>query len=267
MVREAFVEGGGRPTRYLEAGAGWPVVLVHAFPMNADMWRPQLERVPDGWRYIAPDLPGFGKSDSVAPPTTVDAMAQSVAAVMDDLGIDPAVIGGLSMGGYVTFALYRRQPERFTAMILADTRPQADTEEGREGRRKMIGVLKDGGVRAVADQMVPKLLGETSRRDRPDVVREARRIAEANAPGAVAAALEAMMTRPDSTGLLPRISCPVLIAVGDEDVITPMAEAESMQRALGRSRLVVLPGAGHLSNMETPDAFSDALADFVASNL
>lgn len=266
MIREAVATIGGRRSRYLEAGAGWPVVLLHAFPLNADMWRPQLERVPDGWRYVAPDLRGFGPGAEAADgPASMADLAADVAALLDRLAIDAAVIGGLSMGGYVTLALCRAAPERFTGIMLADTRPQADTEDGRAGRRKMLDLLRDGGPAAVVDQMLPKLLGDTSRRERPAVEAEVRRIATANSPSAIAGAIHAMMGRPDSTDLLATMSCPALVVVGEEDTITPPADAEATQRLLPRSRLVVLPQAGHLSNLETPDAFASALADFTSS--
>ena len=268
MVREKGVTIGGRRTRYLEAGSGWPVVLIHAFPLNADMWRPQLERVPDGSRYIAPDLRGFGPDgEDPAGSVTMEALAGDVVALLDALEIEQAAIGGLSMGGYVALALFRAAAERCGALILADTRPQADTEDGRDGRRKMLALVRDGGSSAVVEEMLPKLLGETSRAGRPELQAEVRRIAVMNSRAAIAGAIEAMMTRADSTDLLPQVSRPALVIVGEEDVITPPADAEAMQRLLPRSRLVTLAGAGHLSNLEVPDAFASALADFSTSNM
>src|SRR5262249_17852362 len=150
MIRESRANVDGRTIRYLEAGSGWPVVLIHAFPLNADMWRPQLERVPEGGLFIAPDMRGFGPN--ALPPggkTTIDQMAEDVGRVLDHLTIDSAVIGGLSMGGYITLALFRRAPERFSGMILADTKAQKDTPEGLEGRRQMIDLARAHGARAV----------------------------------------------------------------------------------------------------------------------
>lgn len=255
--------------RYLEAGSGWPVMLIHAFPLNADMWRPQLERVPEGWRFIAPDLRGFGPDAKQPGPgrTTLDDMAADVGLLLDHLGVDPAVIGGLSMGGYVTFALFRQAPERFSGMILADTKAKADTPEGLEARRKMIEVARTHGAAAVADAMLPKLLGATTRAERPALAPQVRGMIERTPVDGIISAIEAMMARPDSTGDLTRTSCPTLVVVGDEDELTPIADAEAMHEQLVRSRLVVLPLAGHLSNLESPDGFALALSDFLSSNL
>lgn len=243
--------------RVLEAGTGWPVVLLHAFPMSADMWRPQLERAPAGWRFVAPDMSG----------TTMDAMAVGVLRLLDGLDIERAVIGGLSMGGYVTFAAYRLAPERFSGMVLANTRAAADTPQGREGRQKMIALAREQGAPAIAAEMLPKLLGPTTRAERPDVQATVRAIAESRTPDAIADALGAMMERPDSTAGLERISSATLVIAGEEDTLIPLKEVEAMQRRIPRSRLVVLHRAGHLSNLETPDEFSRALADFLTSNM
>jgi len=268
MIRESRANVDGRTIRYLDAGSGWPVVLLHAFPLNADMWRPQLERVPEGWRFIAPDLRGFGP-DAAPPsgPATLDHMAAEVVLLLDRLEIDPAVIGGLSMGGYLTFALFRRAPERFSGMILADTKAQKDTPEGLDGRRQMIDLARTRGASAVADSMLPKLLGSSATRRRPGLADTVRSMIEDAPVPAIVGAVEAMMIRPDSRPELSRISCPTLVIVGEEDVITPVRDAADMQNQIGRSRLVILPEAGHLSNLEAPDGFALAMSDFLASNL
>jgi 3-oxoadipate enol-lactonase len=241
---------------WLDAGAGWPVVLLHAFPLSADMWRPQLDRIPDGWRVIAPNYLSPGA-------VAMDDYAEDVLGLLDGLEIDDAVIGGLSMGGYVTFAMFRKEPSRFTGMILADTRSQADTAQTREGRVRLREVLAKEGPRGVADQMLPKLLCQSA----GDVARDARAMIESAAPDAIDAAIGALMTRPDSTPGLAAISCSTLVVVGDQDAITPVAEAEAMQRAIPRSALCVIPDAGHLSSLEQPEAFSRALGDFLLAHL
>jgi pimeloyl-ACP methyl ester carboxylesterase len=152
-------------------------------------------------------------------------------------------------------------------MILADTRPQVDTPQARAGRARLRDVLAKEGPRGVADQMLPKLLAEASRREGNDALREARTMIEGAEPAAIDAAIGAMIGRPDSTLLLPRISCATLVVVGEYDKITPAAEAAAMQRAIPRSTLTVIPGAGHLSNLEQPEAFSRALGDFLLAHL
>jgi pimeloyl-ACP methyl ester carboxylesterase len=267
MIREARARVGGRDVRYLEAGAGWPVLLIHAFPVTADMWRPQLERVPEGWRFVAPDVRGFGPDGSAAGAFTMDDVAEDLGAFMDHLKLDRAVIGGLSMGGYITLALGRRSPERFGGMILADTKADADSPEARAGRRKMIELARSKGAAAVADEMLPKLLSADARDRQPELAASVRSMAGSISVEGLAAALEAMMGRPDSTPGLSRINCPVLILVGGHDEVTPEASARAMERHIERSRVVVLPDAGHLSNLESPEAFSLAVADFLTSNM
>jgi 3-oxoadipate enol-lactonase len=268
MIRESFAELNGRRVRYLQEGAGWPVVFIHGFPLAADMWRPQLEQVPDGWKFIAPDLRGFGPaavSSSTLP--SIDDFARDVVALLDELQLERAVIAGLSMGGYVAFALFRIAAERVSGMVLANTRAAADTPEGRQGRDKMAATARDSGTAAIAEQMLPKLLGETTRRARPQVVQAVRRMVESNSADGIVGALHAMKERPDSTDLLARIDRPVLIVASDEDTLIPMAESEAMHRALPRAQRGVLPAAGHMSNLETPDDFSEVLGNYLRANL
>ena len=258
--------------RHLESGHGRPVVLLHAFPLSADMWRPQLDRVPDGWRFIAPDFRGFRPPGSdphpsatrSAPSTSVDDYARDVLDLMNGLGIETAVIGGLSMGGYVTMALHRLAPERFAGMVLADTKATADTDEGKAGRRATAEKLRVEGVGAVVEAMLPKLLGETTRKKAPGIADDVRRLATANEPQAIDDAIHALMTRPDSTSTLARIVVPTLVVVGEEDALTPQADAQFLVRGIRGSELVVVPHAGHLSNLEAPDVFSAALARFLS---
>ena len=267
MEREAYVEVAGRRQRYLSAGSGWPLVLLHAFPLNADLWRPQLERVPRGWRFLAPDLPGFGPAGAPVIAQSMNEIAAGVLAFLDVLEIEKAVIGGLSMGGYVTMALYRAAPERFTAMVLANTRAGADTDEGRAARERLAALVQRKGPPAVADDMMPKLLGATSQRARPHLQPLVRRLIESNAAAAIAAASHAMKERPDSMPTLEASAVPALIVTGDEDAIIPVSESEAMARAVPRSQLVVLTAAGHLSSLEVPDDFSEALGNFLRANL
>jgi pimeloyl-ACP methyl ester carboxylesterase len=202
-----------------------------------------------------------GSSDAAA--TSMDDYAGDVIDLLDALHIDEAVVGGLSMGGYVTFALFRRAARYFRAMILADTRPQADTPEAREGRTRLLAAMKEKGAQAAADDMIPKLLGEDSRRTQPKLADHLRSLILANSAAAIGSALTAIMTRPDSTPTLASIHCPTLIVVGEQDTLTPPAFSEEMQRGIAGSQLVVIPRAGHMSNLEQPAAFNAALAHFL----
>lgn len=264
MVHERFVSLEGRPTRYLESGSGRPLVFIHAFPLNAEMWRPQLERVPHGWRSLAPDLRGFGGTGTGGSPAlTMADHAGDVLGFLDALEIRDAAIAGLSMGGYIAFALFRLAAPRLRGLILADTRPQPDSSEGLRHRRALLELLHAKGVAAVADDLLPKLIGETSRRERPHVGASVRALIAAATPDAIDAAVHALMARPDSTPDLDRIRCPTLVIVGEEDTITPPADAEMMHDRIHQSTLVMLPKAGHLSNLEAPDAFGAAIENFL----
>lgn len=268
-IREQSIDTARGRMTWLEAGAGWPVVLLHAFPLSAEMWRPQLDRTPEGWRFIAPDLRGFGRMplgdlSSEARRAKLDDYADDVLGLMDALEIESAPIGGLSMGGYVTFAIFRKEPERFTGMVLADTRPQADTPPAREMRQQLREVLRSGGPRALAQQTLPKLFSADAGQE---VIAATRAMIEAAPAAAIDAALVAMIDRPDSTPGLAAIACSTLVIVGERDEITPVADSQAMQRVIGRSTLCVIPGAGHLSALEQPEAFSRALADFLLGHV
>jgi len=254
-----------RSVRYLEAGGGkTAMVLLHAFPLSAEQWMPQLARVPPGARVIAPDLRGFrGRGSGVdiadLDGMTMDAYAADVIALMAHLEIERAVVGGVSMGGYVAFAILRRAPERVAGLVLANTRAIADSTEARAGRDRMIAIVEREGSAGVAREMLPKLLGATTRAEQPDLVEVVGHLIEANPPSAIAAAIRALKDRPDSTPLLASIACPTTIVTGEEDAIVPLAETEAMHQAIAGARLVVLPGVGHLSNLEAPAAFAEVL--------
>jgi len=238
------------------------LVLLHAFPLGAQMWAPQRSAFP-GWQVVTPALPGFDGTDAGA--STMDAFAAQVNGELDRLGIERAVIGGLSLGGYVAFGVLRQRPERVGALILADTRAGADSDQVREGRVRMLRLLEEHGPSGVFEEMRPKLFGATTHTRRPAVVQHAKGLAESQTPAAIEGAIRAMRDRPDSTPLLGTISVPTLIVVGQEDALTPPAESDGMQAAIPRATLVRLPDAGHLSNLETPDAFNAAVSAFLST--
>jgi pimeloyl-ACP methyl ester carboxylesterase len=245
------------------------LVLIHAFPMNADMWEAQLAGAPDGWRYLAPDLRGFGRSDpdEMAPRApSIDDYARDILALLDYLGVDRAVVAGLSMGGYAAFALLRLAAARVGGLVLANTKAGPDGEEARRGRAGMLELLARTGVPGVAEQMLPRLLGETTRAQRAAVQQRVRAIAEANSLEGVRNAIVRLMNRPDSTGLLSGIRCPTLVIASDEDTVTPADEARGMQECIPGAELTIIPGAGHLSNLEQPRDFNQALQRFLATS-
>jgi pimeloyl-ACP methyl ester carboxylesterase len=194
----------------------------------------------------------------------MDDYAGDVVDLLDALHIDESVIGGLSMGGYIAFAILRHAARYVHALVLADTKPQADSPEAIDGRKRLLQVLHDKGPAGVGDEMLPKLLGETTRREHPELVERVRQLVLSNSGEAIAGAIRALMSRPDSTPLLATIHVPTLILVGAEDSVTPLANAEEMHRAIGGSELVQIPRAGHLSNLEQPELFDAALARFLS---
>ena len=268
MVREQTTVIGGRTTRWLEAGgtnAARALVWLHAFPLGADMWRPQLEAAPDGWRMIAPDLAGFGASADHAGRPSIDDFAHDLDDFAHHLRLRHFVLGGLSMGGYAVFAYLRLNPSRVKGIVLADTKSGADTPQAREGRQKMLDLVASKGVAAVADEMLPKLLGATTQRTNAGLTAQVRAMIEANGAEGVARSIQRLRDRPDSTPLLPRLAIPALVIVGEEDGITPVADARAMASALPESTLAVLPRAGHLANLEAPEAFAAGLLPWLAA--
>ena len=250
-----------------DIGSGFPVVFLHGFPLNRTMWEPQVTALVGEFRCITIDMRGFGGSGRGTPPYSVDRYADDVAGVLDTLGIERAVIAGLSMGGYVAFALWRRHRDRVRALVLADTRAVADTVEVVERRRELIEAAEEKGATAVANMQIAGLVGRTTRDKRPDIYDAMHRmIAQASVSGIIGAT-EALITRPDSTPTLSTIDVPTLIIVGEEDVITPLKDARRMQAAIAGSRLEVLKGAGHLSNVERPAAFNTVMTEFLGTLL
>ena len=248
---------------YRDQGAGVPVIFIHAFPLNQTMWDDQLAVLQSRCRTITLDLRGFGQSDAPQGSYLMDQMAADVRGLMSALGIDRAVLVGLSMGGYVSLAFYRNYPESVRALVLADTRASADTHEARKRRLKSAERAEREGARVIAEDMIPLLLGRTTLDSRPSVVERVRTMIEANSARGIAGAQRGMAKRRDSTYILPGLDSPVLVIVGSEDTLTPVAEEESLLNGIRGARLCVIAGAGHLSNMEQPEEFNSALLDFI----
>lgn len=249
---------------YDEVGRGLPVVLLHAFPLARGLWRPQVEALANEYRLIVPDLRGFGGTSPFDGPPSVERMADDVAGLLDAINQrGPVVLGGLSMGGYVALAFARRHAARLRGLLLADTKAEADTPEARANRDKMIEFAQSHTAAEVVEQLLPKLLGDETRAKRPEVVDEVRNLASAQKPTAIIEALRALRDRPDATPELGRIVVPTLIVVGAEDTLTPPDVAQAMASRIPNARLEVIAGAGHLANLERPDAFNAALRSFL----
>lgn len=246
--------------RYEVHGEGEPVLLVHGFPLARELWRPLIEPLREEYRLILPDLRGHGESEA-SPEMSMGRYAEDLAALLDHLGERrPVVLVGLSMGGYIAFEFCRRRPERVRALVLANTRAQADSEEGVRGRWETAERALREGTGVVAEGMLGKLFAPGV----SDELRERwRAIMAATPPEGVAAALRAMAERPDSFDTLRRLDRPVLVIAGEEDAVVPVEDARRMQEAAWDARLEVIPGAGHLTPVEQPERFVAALRDFL----
>jgi pimeloyl-ACP methyl ester carboxylesterase len=240
------------------------LVLLHGFPLDRRVWEAQVEELSRDARVITPDLRGFGQSKSNGP-FTIEALADEVHALLADIGALPAVIGGLSMGGYVALAYAKKYPKDLRGLVLIDTKADADTTEGRAARDKMIALVREKGSAAVAEQMMPKMMAPDADKQRPAVAKQLRAIMDACPPLTIAHALAAMRDRPDRTGDLPSTPVPTLVIVGEHDAITPPDKAQAIVKDVPGAQLVTVRGAGHMSPMEQPQQVNDALRRFLST--
>lgn len=250
---------------YGDVGNGPVLVLVHGFPHDRRLWRAQVDGLRSSARVITPDLPGFGERDEVAGTMTMDAYAADLKSLIDGLGIERVVIGGLSMGGYIALAFLARFQDAVSGLILCNTRASADSAEARIGRENMVKQVMEEGVEPVVDGMVPRMLAPATRSKNPELSASVRRMmGEQRAPGIIAA-LRGMAVRPDRTSMLPGIQVPTLIITGSADTLILPAESEAMARAIPSSSITVIPGVAHLSNVEAPQAFNTAVRTFLGT--
>jgi pimeloyl-ACP methyl ester carboxylesterase len=248
------------------SGDGPPLLLIHGYPLNSAMWQPQLDGLSEDASVTAPDLRGHGESQIISGPYSMDLMADDCAAILEARGINgPVIIGGLSMGGYVAFAFYRRFAGRVRGLILAATRAGADSPEGKKGRDRAASTAQSEGAGAIVDAMLPKLLAPDTYTSNPEIVRQAREIMEKNSLESILGDLLGMRDRDDSSSALRTIEVPTLILHGAEDQIFPVAEAQAMHEAIPHSELVVIPQSGHLLNLEQPERFNEAARIFLRS--
>ena len=249
---------------YSDHGTGLPIVFLHAFPLNRTMWVTQARLLSSQFRIITIDLRGHGESDAPLWRYTLEQSADDVRALLDHLEIQQALFVGLSMGGYILFAFYRKYAARVKGLILADTRAQPDTEEGKNGRFQLAQIAYKKGPSAIADNMIPKLLSPATIQTNPDLVQQARGMIEGNQISGIAGDLMAMAERPDSVPLLNQITCPTQIIVGELDQATPLSDAKLMAEQIPHARLAIIPNAAHLANLEQPEAFNRIVGSFAS---
>ncbi|HXK09152.1 MAG TPA: alpha/beta fold hydrolase [Vicinamibacteria bacterium] len=254
----------GAPIEYEVSGKGPAVLLLHAFPLGLFMWDAQAEALAPTHRVIRFDARGFGGSPVGTGPLTMERIADDGAALLDHLGIERAVVGGCSMGGYAAFAFVRRHPQRLAGLVLQDTRAGADTAEAKANRAALAEKVLADSPKAAVDAFLPKLVGETTHRERPALVAHLEERILGTSPPGIANALRGLAARADSRETLPTISVPTLVLVGAEDALTPPSEGALLAAAIRGARLDVIPRAGHLANLENPGALNEALVAFLA---
>lgn len=246
------------------SGRGMPVVLAHGFPLEHSMWDAQIAQLSRRWRVVAPDLRGFGGSQVTLGTATMEQMADDMAALVDVLGIDePIVFCGLSMGGYIALEFWRKYASRLCGLVLCDTRAAADTPEAATARLETaLGVLRDGTA-GLADAMLSKLFAPTTLQDQSSLAAIERQTILAAPPEGVAAALRGMAARRDFRDDLAKIALPTMVIVGEHDAISTVDEMRSIAKAIPDAEFVIIPGAGHMTPLENPDGFNEAIEQFL----
>jgi len=249
-----------------DQGHGSVVVMLHALMLNHSMFEAQAAAIARaGYRVITPSYAGHGRSNRIESRPTVEAMANQVFALLDQLGVkEKVVLGGLSMGGYVTFAAWERYRPRIRSIMLMNTRAVPDTAEEAANRHRACDLIRQAGsVGPLAATMLPRLLGKTTVGNKPEVWRKVAGILDSTDVGAACDALQALAARPDRRPMLGGMDVPSLVLVGDEDLVSPAAEMREMASAMPRASLEVIAGAGHLSTLEAPDEVNRAILKFL----
>lgn len=249
---------------YDDNGSGPALLLIHGFPLCRRMWHPQIRALTEaGFRVITPDLRGFGESDAPDGPYSMELFADDMVELLDQLGIGEAVVGGMSMGGYVLFNLLERYPERVRGACFITTRANADDEAGRERRLQLARDVQKFGPRLVADSFAKLLFTEESLAERPKLVGEVYGWMMANDSRGIAGGLLAMRERKDYTPLLAGFAVPALAIGAEEDKAAPPETARTIAAGILGCRLAIIPEAGHMANVENPGAFNAALLEFL----
>ena len=248
---------------FADEGVGQTILFVHGFPLSRAIWQPQIKALAKNFRAIAPDLRGHGESSAPAGVYAMDTFAEDLQALIAERKCGPVVLVGHSMGGYLSFAFYRKFPQSVRALVLFCTRATADSEEGKIVRENLAQRAEREGPVAVAEQMLPKMLA-ASAAARPDLVEQVRQIMLSTSLNGLTGSLRGMAARPSSLELLPKINVPTLVVAGEHDAIIPAAESAALAAAIPHAELAVIPGAGHLASLENPDAVIATLRAFLA---
>ena len=249
---------------FVDRGTGPAVLLVHGFPLDHSMWNEQIDVLSAGYRVIAPDLRGFGRSGVTDGTITMEQLADDLAGLLDALQLhEPIVFCGLSMGGYVAFQFQRKYGARLRGLILCDTRAAADAPEKAAGRREAAERVLREGPQSLVDAMMPVLFAPETLRNRPDVIESLRRVMLGTDRRAIAAASLGMADRPDLTPGLHAIECPTLVIAGRFDALSPPEEMREIAAAIPAARFAEIPAAGHMSPMENPAEFNAAILEFL----
>lgn len=238
-----------------------PLILIHGFPFNLEMWRPQLDALNGKARLIAYDLRGHGQSQCGDGQSPLEFFVDDLLGLMDHLGIAKAALCGLSMGGYIALRAVERSPERVSALILADTRSEADGNPAKIKRAAAMKTLKTSGVSTYADESIKGLLRPNSK---PEFIERVKALIGSNTPLGIGEGLLALAGRTDTTASLSAIAVPALVLVGAQDGLTPPADALALSNRIPGAQLEIIPDAGHVSNLENPQAFNKSLIAFLA---
>ncbi len=257
----------GAKLHVLQSGdpQGLPVIFIHGFPFSHAMWSPQLSDLPSGIRAVAYDLRGLGASDPGDGQFTIEGHVDDLIALLDSLHLAKVVVVGLSMGGYIALRALQRNPGRFSAAILCDTRSEADSDEAKLKRAAQIKSVKVEGSAAFAEGFLKAVFAAETFQKNPQAVALIRDIIVATSPRSIAGTLLALAARTDTSAALHQIAIPTLILVGENDGVTPPEAARSMHAKIPGSQLQILPGAAHMSNLENPETFNRALWEFLRS--
>jgi 3-oxoadipate enol-lactonase len=248
---------------YELVGSGPPVVLLHPFPVNHEFWSPIVPALSSRYQLILPDLRGHGGSEIGDGPSSMEKHARDLTRLLDETGVRQAAFIGVSIGGYILFEFWRRFRERVNALVICDSRPQADTADARANRLKAASDALELGAGQFIESMIPKLMGHTTLSTRPDLVDGARRMMNKMSPEAINRVQRGMAERPDSVADLRTINVPALIVIGDEDILSTPADGELMRQHIPASQLKIIPKAGHYAPWEQPEAVGVVLRQFL----